>query len=77
MKNKNIDHWGKETCAEESDHIFLCCDSTMWSALDFCFFIYFIQTQKKKIILGRKINSKIVKYLNVKSVLLLFWFAKK
>ena len=53
-KNKNIDNRGKETCAYESDHISLLCDSTMLSAL----FIYFITTQKKKIILEEKTNSK-------------------
>ena len=50
-KNKNIDHRGKETCAYKNDHISSLCDSTMSSAVNFCFlsillqpkiFIYFI-----------------------------------
>ena len=36
-KNKNIDHLGKENYAYESDHISLPRDSTMPSALNFCF----------------------------------------
>ena len=36
-KNKNIDHLGKENYAYESDHISLPHDSTMPSALNFCF----------------------------------------
>ena len=36
-KNKNIGHRGKEICAYKSDQIFLYCDSTMSSVLNFCF----------------------------------------
>ena len=54
-KNKNIDHWGKEeTCAYEQNHISLLRDSAMQNALNVCFFIYFIITHKKKIILKKK-----------------------
>ena len=55
----------KETCSTrsiqvtyETDHISLCCDPTMSKALNFCFFIYFIATQKKKIILREKNIAK-------------------
>ena len=48
-KYKNINHRVKETCAimptqvtYETDHISLLCDSTMSSASNFCFFMYFI-----------------------------------
>ena len=47
-KNKNIDHRGKKDCANESDHISFLRDSTMPSALNFLFFIYFIAALKKK-----------------------------
>ena len=35
----------------ETNHIFLFRNSTMSNALNFCFFMYFIQIQKKKTIL--------------------------
>ena len=57
-----MDHQGKETCAitptpiiYESDHISFFGDSTIASALNFVFNIFYL-TQKKKIVLGE--NSK-------------------
>ena len=48
-KNKNIDHGVKETFAimstqvtYEIDHVVLLRDSTISSALNFCFFMYLI-----------------------------------
>ena len=48
-KNKNTDHRVKEICAimsaqvrYETDHTYLFRDSTMSSALNFCFLMYFI-----------------------------------
>ena len=54
-KNKNINHHSKHTCAYESDHC-LFCDLTILSLLNCTrvYFIYFIATQKKKIILEEK-----------------------
>ena len=50
-KNKNINHRGQEACPimstqviHETNHISLRCDSTMSSALNFFFFMYFIVT---------------------------------
>ena len=49
FKTKNIDHRVKKTCAimstqvtYENNHIYLFHDSTMSSALSFCFLMYFI-----------------------------------
>ena len=55
-KNKNIDHRGKETCTCKSDHMSLLHDSKMsrCQVTKFLFFICFITTQKKKIILKGK-----------------------
>ena len=55
-KNKNIDHRGKKDCANESDHISFLRDSTMSSALNFCFLSILLQPKWKMI--WRKINSK-------------------
>ena len=62
-KNKNIDHWGKETCAfmsiqvtYETDCISLLCDSTMSNAPNFCFYVFF--NLKEKDYIRRNINSK-------------------
>ena len=56
-KNKNIDHRVKETFSIistqgtcETDHVFTH-DSTMPSALNFCFLMYFIESKRIKIIL--------------------------
>ena len=56
-RNKNIDNRGKKSCTYEIDQISLLHDATMSSKLNFCFYL-FIATQKKKIILEEKINSK-------------------
>ena len=56
-RNKNIDSRGKKSCAYEIDRISLFGDLTTSIALNFCV-IYFIATQKKKITLEDKINSK-------------------
>ena len=42
----------------ETNHISLLCDSTMSSALNFCFLIYFSVILKKKNHIRRNINSK-------------------
>ena len=55
-KNK-IDHRGKETCANENDHISLLRYSTMSSARNFCFYIFYYNPMEKDHI-RRKINSK-------------------
>ena len=47
-KNKDIDHQGKETCAYKSDHISLLHDSTMSSALNFCFLSGLLQPKRKR-----------------------------
>ena len=47
-KNKNTDHQGKETCAYKKDHISLLCDSTMSSALNFCFLSVLLQRKRKR-----------------------------
>ena len=46
-KNKNIDHRGKETCAYKSNHFSLLRDSTMSSALSFCFLSVLLQPKRK------------------------------
>ena len=46
-KNRNIDHRRKESYAKESDHIFFCCDSTISSALNFCFLYTLLQPKRK------------------------------
>ena len=56
-KNKNTDHQGEENCAYEGDHISLLCDSTMPSALNICFYLFYCN-QKEKDHIRRKINSK-------------------
>ena len=56
-RNKNIDNRGKKSCTYEIDQISLLHDATMSSTLNFYFYL-FIATQKKKIILEEKINSK-------------------
>ena len=45
------------------DHVSLFCDSTMLSAINYCFFIYFIATQNKKITLEEKyiVKRKIIR----------------
>ena len=47
-KNENIDHQGKENCANESDHISLCCDSVLSSALNFYLLSTLLQPKRKK-----------------------------
>ena len=47
-KNKNINHWGKENCAYQSDHISLLCDFTVPSALNFCFLSILLQPKRKR-----------------------------
>ena len=63
-KNKNIDHGVKETCAimstqvtYEIDHVSLLHDSTISSALNFCFYV-FCCNPKEKGDITRNINSK-------------------
>ena len=46
-KNENIDHQGKENCANESD-ISLCCDSVLSSALNFYLLSTLLQPKRKK-----------------------------
>ena len=41
--NKNIDNQGKETCAYESDHIYLISDLMMSSAINFCFLSFYFK----------------------------------
>ena len=77
-KNKNIDHRVKEICAVistqvtyETDQIYVLCCSTMSSALNFCFYVFYCDLKGKYI--RRNINCKKEKF--VKSVSL-FWFSK-
>ena len=56
-RNESIDNRVTETCAYEIDHISLLWDSTMSSALSFCFYLFYCNG-KKEIILDEKINSK-------------------
>ena len=63
-KNKNIDHEVKETCAiistkvaYEIDHISLIQDSTISSALIFCFYAFYGNLKEKDHIKRNK-NSK-------------------
>ena len=50
-KNKNIDHWDRETSDNESYLISLLCDSTISRALNFCFLCTLLQPKGK-------VNSK-------------------
>ena len=51
FKNKNIDHWDRETSDNESYLISLLCDSTISRALNFCFLCTLLQPKGK-------VNSK-------------------
>ena len=46
-KNKNTDNQGKESCVNESDQISLLRDSTMSSALNFCFYLFYCSAKEK------------------------------
>ena len=59
-KNENIDHQDKETSTMiskqvtyETDKISLPCDSTLSSALNFCFLCTFMKSKRIKIILEK------------------------
>ena len=56
-KNKNIDHRGIENCTYESDYISLLRDSTIPSALNICFDLFYCNLKEKDHI-TRKIDSK-------------------
>ena len=58
-KNKNNDHRVKETCAVtyETDHISVLCHSTMSSAPNFCFYVFYCDL-KEKYRIRRNTNCK-------------------
>ena len=51
-RNENSDNQCKRSCAYETDHMSLLCDSTMSSALNFCSYLFYWN------LLEDKINSK-------------------
>ena len=82
-KNKNIDHGVKETCAimstqvtYETDLFFLLQNSTISSALNFCFLYIFYWNLKEKGQIKRNKNSKKNKCLYKEISIVIFWFAE-
>ena len=78
-KNKNIDHRVKEICAVistqvtyETDQIYVLCCSTMSSALNFCFYVFYCDL-KGKYHIRRNINCKKRKVCEISIIILVFY----
>ena len=81
-KSKNIGYRVKETCVIMSTQVNIKPTTTLYPVIQWCqvhkicvFYVFYCNLKEKDHV-RRNINSKKKKCLYVKSVLLLFWFAK-